>query len=83
MNVEQMQQSELIKCFRIMQQSELIKSLHRMQQSELIEHSKISWMIETCKEFLIWKNTCNINHEQKKMFGVFKSISKTNYNVKL
>lgn len=30
MNVEQMQQSELIKCFRI------------MQQSELIEHSKIS-----------------------------------------
>lgn len=30
MNVEQMQQSELI------------KSLHRMQQSELIEHSKIS-----------------------------------------
>lgn len=40
-------------------------------------------MIETCKEFLIWKNTCNINHEQKKMFGVFKSISKTNYDVKL
>lgn len=37
MNVEQMQQSELIKCFRIMQQSELIKSLHIMQQSELIE----------------------------------------------
>lgn len=30
MNVEQMQQSELI------------KSLHIMQQSELIEHSKIS-----------------------------------------
>lgn len=56
MNVEQMQQSELIKRFRIMQQSELIKSLHRMQQSELIEHSKISWMIKTCKEFLIWKN---------------------------
>lgn len=42
MNVEQMHQSELIKCFRIMQLSELIKSLHRMQQSELIEHSKIS-----------------------------------------
>lgn len=42
MNVEQMQQSELIKCFCIMQQSELIKSLHIMQQSELIEHSKIS-----------------------------------------
>lgn len=42
MNVEQMQQSELIKCFHIMQQSELIKCLHIMQQSELIEHSKIS-----------------------------------------
>lgn len=42
MNVEQMQQSELIKRFRIMQQSELIKSLHIMQQSELIEHSKTS-----------------------------------------
>lgn len=42
MNVEQMQQSELIKCFCTMQQSELIKSLHIMQQSELIEHSKIS-----------------------------------------